>query len=202
MRQEAYLPLKRLFDLFFAALGLVLLSPLLLAVALAVKLTSPGPVLFTQERVGYRGRPFKVLKFRTMVTDAERRGAPLTVGADPRITPAGRILRRLKLDELPQLINVLKGEMSLVGPRPTLAYQVEKYTPRQRRRLEVKPGLTGWAQIHGRTKLSWPERIEYDLWYVDNWSLALDFKIILRTFMVILRWEGIYAAQQKEEHRL
>ena len=150
--------------------------------ALAVKLTSRGPVLYRQSRVGKDGADFELLKLRTMVVGAERQGAGFAVDrGDPRITRAGRVLRRLSLDELPQLWNVVRGDMSVVGPRPTLRYQVEQYTPRQLRRLEVKPGITGWAQVHGRATLPWTERIELDVWYVEHRSPALDLKILART---------------------
>jgi lipopolysaccharide/colanic/teichoic acid biosynthesis glycosyltransferase len=164
----------------------VLVSPLLAASAAAIKLEDRGPVLFSQSRVGRGGKDFRLLKLRTMVVGAETIGAGSAVNeGDPRITRAGRFLRRLSVDELPQLWNVLRGEMSLVGPRPTLAYQVEKYTPRQRRRLEVKPGITGWAQVHGRASLPWDERIELDIWYVEHRSFWLDLKILARTPFVL-----------------
>jgi lipopolysaccharide/colanic/teichoic acid biosynthesis glycosyltransferase len=150
--------------------------------ALAIKLEDRGPVLYRQRRVGLRGEEFELLKLRTMVVGAETVGAGLAVNrGDPRITKVGRLLRRLSLDELPQLWNVVRGEMSLIGPRPTLRYQVEKYTDRQRRRLEVKPGITGWAQIHGRAALPWEDRIELDVWYVEHRSPWVDLKILLRT---------------------
>lgn len=187
---------KRIVDLGLALLLLALLAPLLAALALWVKLDSPGPVFFRQTRVGRRGRLFTILKFRTMVVDAERSGY-YTAAHDPRITRAGAFLRRTSLDELPQLLNIVKGDMSIVGPRPTLPYQVEQYTDVQRRRLEVKPGVTGWAQIHGRNTLSWPQRIEYDIWYVDHQSLWLDLNILLRTVRVWLRGEGVYAERDK-----
>ena len=172
----------RLFDIAAASVGLVAASPVLGGAALAIKLEDGGPVLYRQRRVGKDGAEFELLKLRTMVVGAERRGAGWAVNAgDPRITRVGRALRRLSLDELPQLWNVLRGEMSIIGPRPTLAYQVERYTPHQRRRLEVKPGLTGWAQVHGRARLPWSERIELDVWYVDNRTRLLDAKILLRT---------------------
>jgi lipopolysaccharide/colanic/teichoic acid biosynthesis glycosyltransferase len=149
---------------------------------LATKLEDGGPVLYRQRRVGLGGREFDLLKLRTMVVGAEHQGAGWAVDrGDPRITRVGRVLRRLSLDELPQLWNVLEGHMSLIGPRPTLAYQVERYTPHQRRRLEVRPGLTGWAQIHGRAALSWDERIDLDVWYVENRSAWVDLRILLRT---------------------
>jgi lipopolysaccharide/colanic/teichoic acid biosynthesis glycosyltransferase len=165
-----------------AGLGLALASPALAAAAAAIKLEDGGPVFYRQRRVGQDGHEFELVKLRTMVVGAERQGAGLAVNAgDPRITGVGRWLRRLSIDELPQLWNVVRGEMSLIGPRPTLAYQVERYTPRQRRRLEVKPGITGWAQIHGRAALPWEDRIELDVWYVENRSPSIDLKILLRT---------------------
>ena len=169
-----------------AGTGLALTSPLLIAAALAVKLDG-GPVLYRQTRVGKDGRDFELLKLRTMVVGAEKLGAGYAVNeGDPRITRAGRVLRRLSLDELPQLWNVVRGEMSIVGPRPTLRYQVEQYDERQRHRLDVRPGITGWAQIHGRAKLSWAERIELDLWYVEHRSALLDAKILARTPRALL----------------
>ena len=160
----------------------MLASPVLGIAALAVKLEDGGPVLYRQRRVGKNGAEFELLKLRTMVVGAEGQGAGFAVDrGDPRITRAGRILRRLSVDELPQFWNVLRGEMSLIGPRPTLRYQVEAYTDRQRRRLEVKPGLTGWAQIHGRASVPWDDRIELDVWYVENRSSWVDLKIIART---------------------
>jgi lipopolysaccharide/colanic/teichoic acid biosynthesis glycosyltransferase len=173
---------NRALDVAGASLGLALTSPLLAVSALAVKLEDRGPVLYRQRRVGKDGEEFELLKLRTMIVGAETQGAGLAVNrGDPRITRAGRLLRRLSLDELPQLWNVVCGEMSLIGPRPTLAYQVERYTDRQRRRLEVKPGITGWAQIHGRAALPWEERIELDVWYVEHRSPRVDLRILLRT---------------------
>ncbi|MEX2103596.1 MAG: sugar transferase [Gaiellaceae bacterium] len=174
--------MKRALDLAGAGLALLLASPLLLLAALAISLDDRGPVLYRQRRVGRHGEEFDLLKLRTMVVGAEAQGPGWAVNeGDPRITRAGRVLRRLSLDELPQLWNVVRGEMSLVGPRPTLAYQVERYTPRQRRRLEVKPGITGWAQVRGRASLPWDERIELDVWYVEHCSLWLDLRILART---------------------
>jgi len=173
---------NRALDVAGASLGLVLASPFLAASALAIKLEDRGPVLYRQRRVGRDGEDFELLKLRTMVVGAEKQGAGWAVNeGDARITRAGRVLRRLSLDELPQLWNVVRGDMSLIGPRPTLRYQVEKYTDRQRRRLDVKPGITGWAQIHGRAALPWEERIELDVWYVEHRSALLDLKILLRT---------------------
>jgi lipopolysaccharide/colanic/teichoic acid biosynthesis glycosyltransferase len=184
---------KRVIDVVGAGIGLAVSAPVLAASALAVRLEDGGPVCFLQERVGLQGRPFHVLKLRTMVVDAERKGAGFAVDrGDSRITRIGRLLRATSVDELPQLWNVLRGDMSLVGPRPTLAYQVEKYTDRQRRRLEVRPGVTGWAQVNGRASLSWPERIELDVWYVEHRSLALDLRILLRTVAVLARPGVVY----------
>jgi lipopolysaccharide/colanic/teichoic acid biosynthesis glycosyltransferase len=174
--------LNRTVDVAIAGTALVVASPVLALAALAVKVTTRGPVLYRQKRVGKDGVDFQLLKLRTMVVGAEKHGAGFAVDrGDPRITPVGRVLRRLSLDELPQLWNVVRGDMSLVGPRPTLRYQVEQYTPRQLRRLEVKPGITGWAQVRGRATLPWPERIELDVWYVDHRSPWLDLKILVNT---------------------
>jgi lipopolysaccharide/colanic/teichoic acid biosynthesis glycosyltransferase len=173
---------NRILDATIAGLGLAVASPALGVAALAIKLGDGGPVFYRQRRVGQNGSEFELLKLRTMVVGAEHRGAGYAVNeGDPRITRAGQLLRRLSLDEVPQLWNVVRGDMSLVGPRPTLAYQVVRYTPRQRRRLEVKPGITGWAQIHGRARLPWDERIELDVWYVEHRSPWLDLKILART---------------------
>ena len=174
--------MNRIADVVGGSIGLVLASPVLAAAAAAIKLEDGGPVFYRQQRVGYRGRDFDLLKLRTMVVGAETKGAGYAVNrGDPRITKVGRLLRRLSLDELPQLWNVVRGDMSLIGPRPTLRYQVEQYTPRQRRRLDVRPGLTGWAQVNGRTTLPWDERIELDVWYVEHRSPWVDLKILLRT---------------------
>jgi lipopolysaccharide/colanic/teichoic acid biosynthesis glycosyltransferase len=174
--------LNRVADVVLAGIGLTLAAPILGVAAAVIKLTDTGPVLYRQRRVGRDGEEFELLKLRTMVVGAETMGAGAAVDrGDSRITSAGRVLRRLSIDELPQLWNVVRGEMSVIGPRPTLAYQVERYTPRQRRRLEVKPGLTGWAQVHGRAKLPWDERIELDVWYVEHRSPRVDLEILART---------------------
>jgi lipopolysaccharide/colanic/teichoic acid biosynthesis glycosyltransferase len=175
-------PLNRTLDVLIAATGLAVTSPLLALGALAVKLEDRGPVLYRQTRVGQGGQDFELLKLRTMVVGAETMGAGYAVNkGDSRITRAGALLRRLSVDELPQLWNVIRGEMSIIGPRPTLRYQVDRYSEQQRRRLDVKPGITGWAQIHGRTELPWAERIELDIWYVEHRSPGLDLRILLRT---------------------
>jgi lipopolysaccharide/colanic/teichoic acid biosynthesis glycosyltransferase len=185
---------SRLRDVVGASVGLVVAAPALGLAALGIKLEDGGPVLYRQMRVGQGGRDFYLLKLRTMVVGAESRGAGYAVDrGDPRITRVGRVLRRLSIDELPQLWNVVRGEMSLVGPRPTLRYQVEQYDERQRRRLEVKPGITGWAQINGRASLPWADRIELDVWYVEHRSPWLDLKILARTPLALFR--GTYKGQ-------
>lgn len=191
--------MKRLLDIPVSLVGLIVMAPVFAIIGLAIRLDSKGSVFFIQDRVGKDGKLFRAYKFRTMIEGAAGQGAGLFIEGqdDPRITRAGKFLRRWSLDELPQFINILKGEMSIVGPRPTLLYQVEQYDQFQRRRLEVKPGVTGWAQIHGRNVLSWPERIEYDVWYVDNWSFRLDLEIILKTLPVLLKREGLYADKEK-----
>jgi lipopolysaccharide/colanic/teichoic acid biosynthesis glycosyltransferase len=178
-------------DVAIAGTALVVASPVLGLAAAVVKLGDGGPVLYRQTRVGRDGADFELLKLRTMVVGAEHQGAGLAVNKDDaRITRAGRVLRRLSLDELPQLWNVLRGEMSVIGPRPTLRYQVERYTPRQRRRLEVRPGITGWAQVHGRASLPWEERIELDVHYVEHRSVWLDLKILAKTPLAL--FSGTY----------
>jgi len=185
---------KRSLDIVVSAAGLALLALPFAAIALAIRLDDRGPVFFRQERVGKGGKLFRVWKFRTMVVDAVSKGLGVTVAAgDERITRVGRFLRKFGLDELPQLLNVLTGEMSLVGPRPTLAYQVAAYDATQRRRLEVRPGITSLAVVSGRNALSWRERIELDVWYVDHGSLALDLKILFRTlWCVLVTRKGLY----------
>jgi lipopolysaccharide/colanic/teichoic acid biosynthesis glycosyltransferase len=179
--------LSRVLDAAIAAAGLAVASPLLAVAALVIKLEDRGPAFYRQTRVGRGGADFELYKLRTMVPGAEKLGAGFAVNeGDPRITRVGRMLRRLSLDELPQLWNVVRGEMSIIGPRPTLRYQVDKYDERQLHRLDVKPGITGWAQIHGRAKLSWAERIELDLWYVEHRSALVDLRILLRTPRALL----------------
>jgi exopolysaccharide biosynthesis polyprenyl glycosylphosphotransferase len=199
MSKQIQLAFKRFLDIVLCLIGLVLLIIPFALIALAIKLDSRGPVFFKQARIGQNGKRFACWKFRTMVKDAENHplGAFTTTG-DPRITRLGQWLRRSGLDELPQLFNVLKGEMSLIGPRPTLAYQVAKYNQEQRQRLLVKPGITSWALVNGRNQLTWPEKIELDLWYVRNWSLGLDFKILFKTPFVILKGEGLFLEKQDE----
>jgi lipopolysaccharide/colanic/teichoic acid biosynthesis glycosyltransferase len=185
--------IRRALDIVVSAVALALSAPLLALAVLAIRLESRGPAIYRQRRAGLGGRPFDVYKLRTMVDGAENIGAGLAVDADdPRITRVGALLRRTSLDELPNFFNVLRGEMSLIGPRPTLPVQVEQYTARQRGRLAVKPGLTGWAQVNGRASLPWSERIELDLYYIEHRSLALDLRIIARTVAMVLGGEGLY----------
>jgi lipopolysaccharide/colanic/teichoic acid biosynthesis glycosyltransferase len=181
-------------DLAFATIALLLSSPILLVSAIAIKLGSRGPVIYRQRRVGLNGEEFELWKLRTMRqgSDPVGVGTAITRG-DPRVTAAGRVLRRLSLDELPNLVNVLRGEMAIVGPRATLPAQVDLYTPRQRRRLDLKPGVTGWAQTHGRAGIPWEERIELDVWYVEHRSVWLDLKIIAATPLVLARGSGLSA---------
>lgn len=189
---------KRAMDLLVAVVGLILFLPVLALIAVAIKIDSPGPVFFVQQRVGWRGRVFCMLKFRTMIEGAERSGDGVYVAAnDPRITRVGKFLRRFSLDELPQLLHVLTGQMSLVGPRPALPYQLQYYSARDAERLRVRPGLTGWSQVSGRNLLSWPERLKKDVWYVENFSLALDLGILLRTPIAWLSGNGLYAGREK-----
>ena len=174
--------MNRALDTALAGVALVVSAPLLAAAAVVIKVEDRGPVLFRQTRVGKDCKDFELLKLRTMIVGAETKGAGYAVDrGDSRITRVGRFLRRTSLDELPQLWNVVRGDMSVIGPRPTLRYQVDKYTDRQRKRLDVLPGITGWAQIHGRASLSWDERIELDIWYVEHRSPRTDALILLRT---------------------
>jgi lipopolysaccharide/colanic/teichoic acid biosynthesis glycosyltransferase len=185
--------IRRATDIVVAAIALLASAPVLAAAVIAIRLETPGGALYRQRRAGRGGEPFDLFKLRTMVDGAEHIGAGLAVNAnDSRITRVGGVLRRSSLDELPNLLNVLRGEMSLIGPRPTLPVQVEQYSERQRRRLEVKPGITGWAQVNGRASLPWSQRIELDLFYVENRSLALDLKILARTPAMVLGGGGLY----------
>jgi lipopolysaccharide/colanic/teichoic acid biosynthesis glycosyltransferase len=183
-------------ELLLAAAALLAASPLLLGAAVAIRLEGPGSPIYRQRRVGKDSIPFDVLKLRTMVSGAETMGAGLAVDqGDVRITRVGAFLRRLSLDELPNLVNVLRGDMALVGPRPTVPVQVAQYTERQRRRLEVRPGITGWAQVNGRAALPWSERIELDIWYVEHRSLRLDLAILARTARMLLTGHGLYRGE-------
>jgi lipopolysaccharide/colanic/teichoic acid biosynthesis glycosyltransferase len=192
---------RRLFDLTVSGIASIITAPLVGLLAAAIRLESPGHPLYTQTRVGKDGRLFAIYKLRTMIRGAEFIGAGLAIQeGDERITALGRFLRRYSLDELPNLWNVLRGDMSIVGPRPTLSAQVEQYTPRQRGRLLVKPGITGWAQVNGRASLPWSERIELDLWYVEHRSLRLDARILARTINMVLTGQGLYKGERGGWH--
>ena len=184
---------KRCFDLIITTFGIIIISPLLLIIALAVKLSSRGPIIFQQVRSGLDCKPFTAYKFRSMVEGAERIGLGYEVAKnDSRITKVGKFLRKTSLDELPQLFNILKGEMSLIGPRPTIPSEVAKFTDRQKMRQQAKPGISGWAQVNGRNLLSWDEKIEFDIWYVENWSFLLDLKILWKTIFVLFKRDELY----------
>ncbi len=180
---------KRLFDLIFAFLALIVLSPLILLIAILVRIFIGTPLLFKQQRPGYKGRPFFIYKFRTMTNRLTRDGNLLPDAE--RLTPLGNFLRALSLDELPELFNILKGEMSIVGPRPLLMEYIPRYSPEQMRRHDALPGLTGWAQVNGRNAITWQDKFNYDVWYVDHWSFWLDVKIILLTVWKVVKREGI-----------
>jgi exopolysaccharide biosynthesis polyprenyl glycosylphosphotransferase len=199
MEKNCFL-IKEVFDKVISFLALFILAIPFLIVAIAIKVDSRGPVFFLQERVGKNGKLFKTIKFRTMYVGADERTKGKYISKDdPNVTRVGKFLRRSGIDELPQLINVLKGDMSIVGPRPTLKYQVEKYDDFQRKRLLMKPGITGWALINGRNKLTWEERIKMDVWYVEHWSPWLDLYIIFKTFYVVAKGEGLYAERDTDE---
>ena len=184
---------RRAFDILVAGTALVVTSPVVAIAIVAIRLESRGHPIYRQRRIGKDGHPFDVLKLRTMVQGAEGMGAGMAVNeGDPRITRVGAILRRYSIDELPNLVNVLRGEMAIIGPRPTIPVQVEQYTPRQRGRLAVPPGITGWAQVNGRASLPWSERIELDLWYIEHRSLRIDAIILWRTVLMVLGGAGLY----------
>jgi lipopolysaccharide/colanic/teichoic acid biosynthesis glycosyltransferase len=180
---------KRFADVLLPGIALLVFAPFMAAVALTIKLSTEGPVIFRQTRPGYKGKPFTLLKFRTMTSARDGRGL-LLPDAD-RLTRMGKLLRQQSLDELPQLWNVFRGDMSLVGPRPLLVQYLDRYTPEQSRRHDVKPGITGWAQVNGRNAQTWPERFALDLWYVDNWSLSLDARILIRTLLQVVKRDGV-----------
>jgi lipopolysaccharide/colanic/teichoic acid biosynthesis glycosyltransferase len=193
--------MKRVLDLLIAGVGSILTAPMVALLALAIRIESPGHPIYRQTRVGKDGELFQIYKLRTMVRGAEFTGAGLAIQeGDDRITRVGNFMRRYSLDELPNLWNVLRGEMSIVGPRPTLEFQVLQYTEHQRRRLEVKPGITGWAQINGRASLPWTERIELDIWYVAHQSLLLDLRILARTWRLVTGGQGIYKGERGGWH--
>jgi lipopolysaccharide/colanic/teichoic acid biosynthesis glycosyltransferase len=189
-------PLRRIFDIAVSGTVLLLTSPVVGLAMLAIRLESPGHPIYRQRRIGKDGASFDVLKLRTMVSGAEKMGAGLAVDdGDSRITRVGAFLRRTSIDELPNLVNVLRGEMSIIGPRPTVPVQVAQYTERQRGRLALKPGITGWAQVNGRASLPWPERIELDLWYVEHATLRLDLRILWLTARMLVTGHGLYKGE-------
>jgi len=191
---------KRLLDFICSVLLLTALSPLFILVALAVKITSTGDVFYRQQRLGLNGQIFWMYKFRSMIPNAVNIGSGMFLEKDdPRITPVGKLLRKTSLDELPQLLNIIRGEMSLVGPRPAPLHHLDKYDARQWRRLAVKPGITGWAQVKGRLALYWPERIELDIWYVENYSLWLDVRILAETIPVVFSRRGGTAKEDRKD---
>ncbi|HBY02951.1 MAG TPA: sugar transferase [Desulfotomaculum sp.] len=198
--KKANLFFKRAFDIVLTLFILICFSPVILLIILMTKLTSPGEVVFRQERLGQHGKVFYLLKFRSMIRGAQQMGSGMFLEEnDDRITPFGKILRRTGLDELPQLFNVLKGEMSIVGPRPAPLHHLDKYDEEQKRRLSVKPGVTGWAQVNGRVALYWPDRIKLDLWYIDNYSFKLDLLILFKTALSPLdRKNSVARADRKE----
>ncbi len=188
--------IRRLFDIAVSLVGAAVTAPFVGLLAAAVRLESPGHPIYRQTRVGRDGREFEIYKLRTMVRGAEFTGAGMAINeGDARITKVGNWLRRYSLDELPNLWNVLRGEMSIIGPRPTIPVQVEQYTERQRRRLAVKPGITGWAQVNGRASLPWSERIELDIWYVEHQSLGVDVEILSRTVRMVFNGQGLYKGE-------
>lgn len=190
------LSIKHALDFTVGILFIVALSPLFLLIALLIKLDSRGPVFFKQERVGKNGRLFTLYKFRSMINHAENLGPGLALWQnDSRITSVGNFLRKYSLDELPQIVNIIKGEMSFIGPRPTLLYQVKQYNDFQQKRLLMRPGISGWAQVNGRNTLSWQQRIALDVWYVEHYSIVLDVKIFFKTFPVIFNRKGIYGKE-------
>lgn len=194
IKKNVVIKMKRIFDLSSALIGLILISPFLLVIAFLVRVKLGSPVLFTQQRPGLYGAPFNVYKFRTMNNEKDLQGDLLPDFI--RLTPFGRFLRKYSLDEFPQLFNVVRGDLSLVGPRPLLMEYLPLYTPEQSRRLEVKPGITGWAQVNGRNAISWEEKFILDKWYVDNWSFWLDLKILWLTFLKVIKSEGIFQQGQ------
>lgn len=189
MNRKIQLLIKRLFDIIFSLTLIILLAPLILFIALLIWVTMGRPILFRQRRVGYKGQVFTIYKFRTMTEERDENGNLLP--DEQRLTRFGRFLRETSLDELPELFNVLKGDMSLVGPRPLLVEYLPYYTPEERKRHNMRPGITGWAQVNGRNAITWDQKLALDVWYVDNWSLWLDFKIILMTIIKVIKREGI-----------
>ncbi len=198
-RKKFPLILKRIIDILASGIALIVLLPFFAVIGIFIKLDSKGPVFFVQERVGKDGKIFKAYKLRTMIRGTDKKTEGIFINRDNLyVTRIGKFLRRSGIDELPQLINILKGDMSLVGPRPTLKYQVDNYNDIQKQRLLIKPGITGWALINGRNKLTWPERIKLDIWYIENQSFWLDLKILFKTIIVVVNGEGLYADRERD----
>lgn len=193
--------LKRIFDIIMSSIMIVVLSPVMSLVSILILVSDPGPILFRQDRVGLNGRLFRILKFRTMIVNAEKQGTGLdSFSSDPRVTKVGRFLRNSSLDELPQLFNIFLGDMSFVGPRPPVSYSpylYEDYPSDAKRRFSVKPGVTGWAQVNGRNELTWPEKFKFDLEYLEKKSFWFDTKIILLTFIKVVRNDGAFDREEK-----
>jgi len=199
-RKKFQLILKRIFDIFASGIALIALLPIFAIIGIFIKLDSKGPAFFVQERAGKNGKIFRAYKLRTMIQGADKITGTIIFGEkNPYITKVGRFIRRTGFDELVQLVNVLKGDMCLVGPRPTLPYQIERYNNIQKRRLSVRPGITGWALINGRNSLTWDKRIELDLWYMKHWSIWLDIKILISTVYVVMKGEGLYAEKGRQD---
>jgi len=199
-RKEFQLILKRIFDILASGIASIVLLPIFAIIGIFIKFDSKGPVFFVQERAGKNGKIFRAYKLRTMIQGADKiTGTIIFDEKNPYITKVGRFIRRTGFDELVQLVNVLKGDMSLVGPRPTLPYQIERYNNIQKRRLSVRPGITGWALINGRNSLAWDKRIELDLWYIKHWSIWLDIKILISTVYVVIKGEGLYAEKGRQD---
>jgi len=198
-RKYFSLILKRIFDILASGIALIVLLPIFVVIGALIKLDSKGPVFFIQKRIGKDGKSFKIIKFRTIITGKEKETKKMEINeGNPYVTSFGKLLRRTGFDEMSQLINVLKGDMSLVGPRPTLLYQVKNYNEFEKKRLTIKPGITGWALINGRNRLTWAERIKLDIWYINNWSFWLDIKILIKTIIVIAKAEGLYPVKGRD----
>ena len=195
--------LKRVIDVVISGIGLILLFPIFTIIGIFIKLDSKGPVFFIQKRIGKDGKSFKIIKFRTMITGKEEETKKMEINKDnPYVTSFGKLLRRTGFDEMSQLINVLKGDMSLVGPRPTLLYQVKNYNEFEKKRLIIKPGITSWALINGRNSLTWSETIKLDIWYINNWSFWLDIKILIKTIIVVAKAEGLYPVKGRDNKNI
>ena len=199
IKEKMSFTIKRIFDILASGIALIVLLPIFTIIGIFIKIDSKGPVFFIQKRIGKDSKSFKIIKFRTMITGKEEETKKMEINENnPYVTSFGKLLRRTGFDEMSQLINVLKGDMSLVGPRPTLLYQVKNYNEFEKKRLTIKPGITGWALINGRNRLTWAERIKLDIWYINNWSFWLDIKILIKTIIVISKAEGLYPVKGRD----